>query len=130
MNAGACVVQLPRPLPAGDYAVELTVTSGPQITSHKLGITTRRILPWREARAAIRRALDDDISGDGGGGVYYIAKACRRAGPRRIVCDYIQAEYGDAGTAERCAGKISAHLRPDGLQVLRKTARRAKCARQ
>ena len=66
--AGRGDVPLGRRLPAGDYAIELTVTSGPQNARHRLGVTTRRILPWREARTAIRQAVDDDISGDGGGG--------------------------------------------------------------
>jgi hypothetical protein len=127
IEAGTTELSLGERLPAGEYRLELTVVAGAQVTRQRLGVSTLRALSLREGVAAIRESVNQDGGGDGGGGVFYDAAGCRRLSARRVACDYVQIFYGDAGDRARCAGTVSAHLRPDGVRIVRTNEKRRGC---
>ena len=125
--AGTGDIFLGRSLPQGDYRVELTVTNGAQIATHRLGVSTRRTLSLRRGSAAIRRGIDGDGEGDGADGVYFTAKRCRRASATRISCAHLAVSYSLDRSTTRCAGTVSAYLRGDGIRIVRDRTRWRPC---
>ena len=125
--AGAGDVFLGRSLPQGNYRVELTVTNGSQITTHRLGVSTRRTLSLRRGTAAIRRGIDVDGGGDAADGVYFTAKRCRRVSATRVSCAYLAVSYSIDRSTTRCAGTVSAYLRGDGIRIVRDRTRARRC---
>ena len=123
VGPGRSYVDLERRLGPADYAVEVTLTNGAQTVVHRLAVSTRRTLSLQEGTAAIRRAISSEGDGDGGGGYYTSAPACRRAYRLRVTCQYVGVDYGDDGVnyreTRRCIGTIHAYLRPEGLRIVR-----------
>ena len=128
VEAGTSELSLAKRLPEGEYGLELHLASGTQQTVQRLGVSTLRTLTLREGVAAIAESVDrESPGGDGGEGTVYEATGCVRPGSRRVVCDHVKVAYGWSGDHPRCVGTITAHLRPDGVRVVRTKDKRHGC---
>jgi hypothetical protein len=129
--AGNAQLRLEHRLRPGYYELELRVTNGSRVVVQRLGVATHRTLAVREGARAIRHVIQSDGGGDGAGGHFFRATPCRRASSTQVVCQYIAVDYFDDGTTLHltpyCAGTVSAHLRGDGVRVVRSPARLRRC---
>ena len=76
-------VRLPSAPPPGRYRVELRLADGTAETVQR--VDTRRVLPLRDARAALHTAYEDN-HGDEGGGTRNQLGACARRSAREVRC--------------------------------------------
>jgi hypothetical protein len=126
--AGDSSLTLRRRLAPADYRLELTVADASRHVTHRVGLSTRRRLNLARARRTIRRVLVHYQNG--GDGSYYElqARGCRTTA-LQLRCA-LWSYYEDVGDdpEERCAGRVTARQRPDGLRVLVRQ-RRSLCGR-
>ena len=128
VEAGTSGLSLGKRLPEGEYGLELHLASGTQQTVQRLGVSTLRTLTLLKGVAAIAESVDrESPGGDGGEGTVYEATGCARPSSRRVVCDHVKVAYGWSGDHPRCVGIITAHLRPDGVRVVRTKDKRRGC---
>ncbi len=116
-------VRLPSAPPPGRYRVELRLADATAETVER--VDTRRVLPLREARAALRAAYEDS-HGDEGGGSRNRLGDCTRQSAREVRCGLLYQEViqqfdgpheGSYDIYGIPAATVTARLLGDGLHT-------------
>jgi hypothetical protein len=77
----------------GRYTLRLELATGSGAAATVAHLDTRRVLPRREARSALKSAYEDS-DGDEGGSMGTTLGTCRHRAPRKIRCQLLYFDYG------------------------------------
>jgi hypothetical protein len=116
--AGDGHLQLPARLAPDDYRLELRVTDGRALASHRLTVSLVNILARRRAQRVARHLAESrSAGGDADAGSYREAAACGRESARRFACPERFVSYSGDVYRSRCDATIIVALRRDGARA-------------
>jgi hypothetical protein len=111
-------LRLPARLPPDDYRLELRVTDGRAMASHRLAVSLASTLPrWRALRLARRLADSRSEGGDADAGSFRQATGCRRQSAKRFACAERLVGYSGDVYRTRCDAALIVRLRRDGARA-------------
>jgi hypothetical protein len=110
-------VRLPADLPPDDYRLELRVTDGRAVASHRLAVSLVRALSRRRAQRLARRLAESrSAGGDADTGSFRQATGCRRQSVKRFACAERFVYYSGEVYRTRCDATLIIQLRRDGAR--------------
>jgi hypothetical protein len=118
VGAGEGHLRLPARLPPDDYRVELRVTDGRTVASHRLAVSLVETLSRRRAlRLARQLAQSRSEGGDADAGSFRQATGCRRQSVKRFACAERFVGYSGDVYRTRCDATLIVRLRRDGARA-------------